>query len=375
MWKLQNRLSSLRARLRNLSRRKLLIGGVIALGLSVVVGHFYYNSSSRVLNDALVKFATAKTADFAGTTTFTFSDGQQSVKVNTEFTGGGAKNEFMVNTKTKISVGAVDLNVDLDLAADQEAMYFKLDNATELADAATAALGENPPTEVYQLAERLDNTWIKVDHQINNEQYGCSLDELNSIAMSEQSDLRRIFEQNQFIKAKRSSFGFTEQEYTLSLDETAAKRFGQELMRTEYFQKLEKNCSFNSTAPASAGNPLEHADFNAKIWVNPWTHAPKRFMITAKAGKTEFTLETSIHLGRRVAVNIPKSALTIEQLLQESPQEPGSFLQEEIEDQQPDADEMQLELQATDVSGSESAPPTQSYPQKLEVRPRPEVWD
>lgn len=316
-----------RSRFARILRSKLFIFGLIVLVLALLAGGaWYYSNTNRVMRDVFVNSIKADKGQFDGTLTYTSKDENSSLKsVTSQFSGKNNGGAFSMETATKISAGAADLNIDLDFATNQEASYVKLSNATELADLAGTLTGGGSAIEDYKpLAEKLDNTWIKLqnpsgDSENENEgQSQCNLDEMRTILNNNANMLGDIFKRHQFVTAERSGFSFTEQEYDLSFDQAAGKSFAEEFMQTDAFKTLRENCGVTdrNLPTDQAEQQGTEADVQVKLWVDPLTHEPKKLAVTATDESYEVKLELNLRLNQETEVAIPTDATSFEDLMQ-----------------------------------------------------------
>lgn len=324
------------------AKKWLVVSGIslLVVGALTAVWALYYNSPGRVLADVFNQSATSKTAGYTGTVT-TVGKGDLQFESTSDISGEINENALTANTQNKVTLGALDVSLDLDLLVTEESVaYLKLTNAAELGTLVQSVMGGNPYADAYTpLFEQLESTWIKLDGS-SEESFGsisstCDTKKLTEWAEREEQTLRKLFNENQFFNAKRSGFSLTEQRYALSLDTQKAQEFINQLRALESYQQIQESCDI--TEGFSDENwPTMTMD----IWVNPWTHDLKRINATIDDENYSSTIDMYLDLGKEVNIKAPSDAKTFKEVMEDFQQD---------QEQMPDESELMLQQGATPI--------------------------
>lgn len=303
-----------------------IISGIVVLVIAALAaGWLYYTNPSRVLADVVKGVSTTKTADYNGRLTLHNKEGNLDAAV--ELNGQASETAFTANTSNQISFGAIDLNVDLSVAAEGETAYIKLNNASEVGDLIQTLLQNNPyfnADTMTPLFEELEDTWLSLNNE-SGEDLGvantCDPKQVSEWFKNENQTLRDLFGQNQFIKAERTGgFSLTGQQYSLSVDKQVAQAFLDQVSNMESFQKIEQECgelSFDTS---------KLPDVKADIWVNRWSHDLERAVINVDSEEYEMTLDIYPGLDKPVNIQMPTDAKTLEEIF-------GEYMQGQMQEQ------------------------------------------
>ena len=298
------------------NRKKLyIIGAIVLVVVAVVVAAwFYYNNSKKVLADALTKTISAESGSVDGKAEFNSKDQTAPVKIAVDFSGSQNNEIGQVNAKAKISFGALDFNTDLSFISAKNEAYFKVNNAKQLTQLASGFTGGNADmAKAFDgLAQKIDNKWIKIDQQ-GQEVNKCSeaLTEAN-LSSGDQKSLKKLFESNQFVKAKNAGgSNLSEIHYSLSFDKAAGEKFLDEAMKLDSFKKIKEACDTESMAndlKNSTSSDNQNQTVKAELWVNRWSHKPTKVMLSVEDKEAKMTLTSNINLGAKVSVSKPTGA-------------------------------------------------------------------
>lgn len=315
------------------SRKKLwlFIAIPVVLVLALVAAFwFYYSAPNRVLGDVLKNTYDSETIGYDGTVTFRGTEADSPFEVTSQINGEGGNHTLSLNTSNKISVGVVDLNIDLGLIANQDSAYVKINNAIELGNLIQTFAGDNPEIDaLLPLFEELESTWISFDGE-TTQQLGmesCDANKIEDWLESEKQTFYDLFKEHQFVTAKRGNdISLTEQHYSLAFNVQAAQEFFDHIEELESYKQMQQECNIDVSFDGSKA-----FDLSADIWVNPWTHELKRIAVKAVDPSYEMTMDLRVELNKQVNIQAPTDAKTLDDIL-------GQYMQQQMEQQQ------QLEL-------------------------------
>lgn len=308
-------------------RRKWLIMAAVLVVIvaAVIIGWLYYTNPQRVVADSLSKSLGADSAGYQGKLEFASKESSDPFKLHVDFNGEGNKTHTKVDTKTKITAGALDINLDANFLVANGETYFKLGNAKQLGELATSLAGpqSKPFVDVYKpLIEKLDNKWVKVDQQENgSEATKCSqaLSEMK-ISDADSNAIRNLFKQHEFIVATEAgSSGFIEGHYNLALNEDKAESFTKEVVNLESFKKIKAECH-PEEAIKSAKTQIKKAEnpsVKAELWVNKLTHKPTKLHFSVDDKEATLAFTTDIELNKKTNVTAPSDATPLSKILQD----------------------------------------------------------
>lgn len=308
-------------------RKKMwIIVAIVAVILALIAGGLYYYSNSRkVLADALTKTITSDTGTFKGDIAFTTKSAATNVKVAVDIDSAQNKDIAQVDLKAKASIGALDFNLDASaIGTNSGESYVKLNNAKQLAEVAMGFAGNNKQMiKAYEpLIAKIDNKWIKID-QADDETTKCAqaMGQF-SLSSADQKNLRKLFEKNEFIKAKNAGNGsFSEHHYSLTMDEKAAQKFLEETIKLESFKKVKADCDIESLAKSAK----EEADsttnkppkVTAELWVNRWSHKPTKMLLGVEDDEAKLVFNGNLKLGEKRSISKPTDATRLEDITKE----------------------------------------------------------
>lgn len=310
------------------SRKKMWLSIAIPVAVALVLAAvfwFYYSAPNRVLGDVLKNTYDSDTVGYDGTVTVRSTEADQSFEVTSQINGEAASQSLSINTSNKISVGVVDLNIDLGFIASQDSAYLKVNNATELGSLISTFAGDNPDVEaLLPLFEELESTWISFNSETAEElgMESCDANKIEDWLEGEKQTFYDLFKDHQFVTAKRASdISLTEQQYNLAFDAQAAQEFFDHIQELESYKRMQQECDIDVSFDSS-----EAPDLSGDIWVNPWTHELKRIAIKAVDPSYEMTLDLRVELNKQVNIQAPTDAKTLDDIF-------GQYMQKQMEQQ------------------------------------------
>lgn len=304
-------------------KRLFIIGGIIVVLLAVVVAAWlYYSNPKKVMADALAKTLSADTGSLKGTATFDSKDQNTPVKMSIDFDAAQSKEAGKIDAKAKMSFGAADLNIDASLITTKEDSYLKINNAKQLSQFATVLAGGNQEmAKAFDpLMQQIDNRWIEINQQ-EQEASPCSAALLQAkLSNDDQKTLKKLFENNQFLKTKDVGSSFSEHHYSLTFDKNAGQKFLDESLNLASFKKIKEACDTDSVATylkKTSESTDEKPTVKAELWVNRWNHKPTKIMISAEDSEATLSLTSDIKLGDTVTINKPTDATPLQEITKE----------------------------------------------------------
>jgi hypothetical protein len=310
------------------SRKKiwLFVSIPVILVLALVAAFwFYYSNPNRVLGDVVKKTYESDTVGYDGTVTVRGTEGE-AFEITSKLNGEINDNSLSANTSNQISIGAINLNVDLGIIAKEDSAYLKINNATELANfIQTFVEDDSQIAAILPLFEELESTWISFDSE-STEEMGvagnCDPSKIDAWLENEKQVLYDLFKDHQFTTAKRGSdISLTEQQYSLTFDVQMAQEFFDHVLELESYKQLQQECDLDIEFDMSSMPEL-----SADIWVNPWTHDVKRIAVKAVDPSYEMTLDLRVELNKQVDIQIPTDAKTLDEIL-------GQYMQKQMDQQ------------------------------------------
>lgn len=169
------------------------------------------------------------------------------VKINlkSEMIPSSLINSSVANVTLTLSSGT-EASFEFDeIYADGGDLYFKIENATDAAEAITDDLGVDEPEEIIEFIEGLDGEWLKISTDeitsamggmaTSSETTAC-LTNFASDIKSNKSSLAEIYNNNQFVTATTENVSVTSKRYPVylvSLDSDKLTNFANAVQNTE----------------------------------------------------------------------------------------------------------------------------------------------
>ena len=316
----------------------LAIGGlVLLLGGTAAAYQFWYQNPDKVVTDSLVKALTAKTITYTGT----LDTSAESGKLKVELDGRANDAAFANHAKATVTIGAVNVVVDGNLQVTEKGdLYFKLQNAKDLADTYVQLMGGGTSTpELTALVTKINDKWIKVtaedlnmgnaDERANQNQCFTAVGEKFKTDGALRGEVTDLYEKQRFITVKESlgekdgNLG-----YKLNFEQAKAKAFATGLKGTKLYAELQK-CDKDFEIDEN-DIPEQNGDLtgDVEVWVNRWSHELEQVRATgqSKDGKSKGTFVLNPIFNKPVTIDAPADAMPASELQQEIEAVAGSLV-------------------------------------------------
>jgi hypothetical protein len=341
---------------KNGGKKKWLIGGIIAVVLVLLIGggalayNLWYQNPQKVILDGVVHLLTDKTSRQASVLS-TFENKDATLTVN----GDMKSSDSLANGSLKVTAGFKgtsaslgNINLSVDMATTKSAAYFKVtglkaavdDFVNSMVDSMTSAYQQSGlamsqqeiaqekqtmESEFAPVVSKIEGQWIKVDttqSSSNSDSSQCVATAVNKLSSdtSEQNELKKVYNDNQFITVKKKlgskdgSLG-----YDLGYDQAKAKQFNSALESTAFAAQLKKCDSSifaNSNSTSTSSNDMKNVDF--QVWVSRWTHQITEVKLSSDSLPSstdgKFTADLQIKYGSVSGLTTPTNATDIKDI-------------------------------------------------------------
>ena len=314
-------------------KKGLLTAGIIVIVL-VIIGSgtalaytMWYQNPQKVITDALINAATAKTSIYSGVIDVSSDDYVLKLDVTTKQNAaiGG------LDAKLTMTMDEVDYAIDANAVIDKEGdLYFKVEKLNELVKQYTAVIADSSPeyaARFEELAARIDGTWIRVssnDLKAYSEDFATAKTCVNEAVAKFKDDtvaideIATLYKNNQFIVvdeslgSKDGSLG-----YKIEADSAATKAFAEGLKETTIYKSLN-DCDETYTIDTSDFDTTSVTDTNndgkVEIWVSRWTHTLTKISIKGESDGTSTSIIVNPRYDEPVTVETPEVSITIAEL-------------------------------------------------------------
>lgn len=324
--------SSVVAPVANKSKKPLIIGiilmAILALlgGGGVLAYNLWYQNPEKVVTDALINAATAKTSAYAGT-----------VKVESD----SVKTVINLTTKQADATGSFDAKVTVTMAGKDYAvngsalvdasgdLYFKVEKLAGIVAEYKSQLGSyidaSQSATIDKLVAKIDGTWIKVSSADLKEfsdttatAKTCINDTIKKFKDDKPAiaEVTNVYKKNPFIKIdkklgeKDGSLG-----YVIKGDSTALKAFAEGLKTTKIYTALHVcDSSFAIDTSSMDTTTTSTSSGTVELWVNSWSHQITKltFNDTSDGSTTSGTISPTYN--QSVQIVTPASSITLTRL-------------------------------------------------------------
>lgn len=350
-------------------------GGVLAYSL-------WYQNPEKVVTDALINAATAKTSVYAGSVKVE----SDNVKTVIDLTTKQADAAGSFDAKVTVTVAGKDYTVNGSALVDASGdLYFKVEKLAGIVAEYKSQIGSyidaSQSATIDKLVAKIDGTWIKVssaDLKVFSDTAATTQTCLNDTIKKFKDDkpaiaeVTDVYKKNPFIKIdkklgeKDGSLG-----YVIKGDSTALKAFAEGLKSTKIYTALH-SCDSTFTIDTSSidTSATSTSSGTVELWANSWSHQITKltFNDTSDGSTTSGTISPSYN--QSVQIVTPTSSITltqlktdIEALLQDFTASSG--LTTDVSATRTDADvstvQMSAEAYAADHNGS--------YPTLAQLKP------
>lgn len=315
------------------SKKGLIIGLIIGAallvfgGASVLAYNVWYQNPQKVITDAIINAATAKTAIYTGVVTSDSDD----YKIKIDVTARQASAVGSLAAKATLTVGTKEYKLDgsalIDKAGD---LYFKVENLDSIATEYKNLLQGSDPAvlaRVDTLVKKIDGTWIKIssdDLKSFSDSYATAKTCINDTVTKFKDDkaaikeVSTLYKKHQFIAVDESlgtkdgSLG-----YMIKADKTQTKAFAEGLKDTTIYKSLNKcdssytidTSDFDSTLATDSSNTTK-----VEVWVSRWSHQMTKLSLSDTTDGTKLAATIAPVYGQPVTVETPASSTTLAKL-------------------------------------------------------------
>ncbi|PLS81773.1 hypothetical protein CYG49_01350 [Candidatus Saccharibacteria bacterium] len=323
------------------SKRKKIILGVIAgvlilLLASAAAAYAYFNSSDKVLGDALTKTMTANSLATKGTYTYKSKEaGEGDLHVDFDIKSG--ENRWVqadISAKTTVEERSFKVDSSFIFAA-KEDVYFKITNVKDLLLGIFSDGTEANEQEIDQflspLAAKVNNKWIKIPKEDLNDTNpeAAEIDECAAKLDSEIKNnpeltkgVREAYNENSFLVVteklpSEQVNGAQSLHYKLKVDEGKLKNFEGDFKQTDLYKRI-KDCSKNEEVFKFDDEFYEDASKSTyEVWINKWTHEFTRIAANGPTENGNYTIKSDLTFNKTVTIEIPKDSTPIKEIIQE----------------------------------------------------------
>ncbi len=298
----------------------------IVAGSSLVYGLWYQNPE-KVVTDALVNAATAKSSTYVGTMNINNADAKTVLGITAKQSGSSrsidATFDETASGKTFSLGGSAIVNSSGDL-------FIKLEKLAAIyasfKDQLSMYVSSAQSASIDQIIAKVDGNWIKISSS-DLKEYSqaaataqtCTNDALNKFQNDKTgiSEMTNLYAKNPFIVidkklgAKDGSIG-----YSLKSNTTALKAFAESLKTTKIYTTLHA-CDNSFTIDTSSIKTDQGATDNSalELWISSWSHqiTAINFSDTSSDGTaTSMTIKPTYN--QTVNIVSPTSSITLTQL-------------------------------------------------------------
>lgn len=327
------------------SKRKLIIIGAIVAGIIAILGagsalayNLYYQNPQKVVTDALMSVANAKSMTYAAGIDFTSTSASTPVSVTVDLNGGTASNKSAVTT-ADITVTVEDQtftgSVETVIGEDQRIYVKANDLENTVADINTAL--ESTAYAGYDIAELFPNTietlndnWVEIDLASLDEDTFKEYDEAQVciqgvLTRYEEDDsygkeVADAYKANQFILTpeslgSRDINGVASLGYRLDFDKEKLKAFATQVQDTKFIKELNECDDSSSFKPEDIEDVFETSGDTTtryELWAARFGHELTLFTASAESKEGEYKLgiNFSPNLNATPEVTIPTNAIS-----------------------------------------------------------------
>ncbi|MBC7942967.1 hypothetical protein H7X68_00495 [Candidatus Saccharibacteria bacterium] len=314
------------------SKKRLIIGVLIAAFLVVFVGggvfayNVWYQNPEKVITDAILNAATAKSSIYTGNVT---TDGKdQKISVDLTAKQAGVVGSFDAKVTTTIDKKDYTFNSSVLVDASND-LYIKFDKVsgivTELkSQLGTFALDPALSSTIDKFVSKIDSTWIKVSSADLKDFSGtfansktCLQDTMKKLKDDKPaiSELTNMYEKNSFIVvdkkigSKDGSLG-----YKVKGDPKAAKDFAEGLKTTQVYKTLKECDKTFDIDSSDFSKNFDTGDGTIELWVSRWSHQITKWTFSSKSdGETTTGVITPTY-NQPVKIVTPSSSTSLTQL-------------------------------------------------------------
>lgn len=326
-------------------RKKIILGILVPVLLLLAIGggaaFAMYNSSTKVVGDAITNALLAETAHIKGDAKVSGESEGRHVGVTVDY--DIKSNNKLMQADLGVDVNVPPMSIDLsggiisDVSGD---FYFKIDNAKQIFQNLFGIDTNSVDPSIdgaNTLVEMVDNKWVKVDaadleeSMTEEEKRQSECHERLAKDMSENRDLTRevtnVYRQHDFINADAlDSDDISILHYKLTFDEEKAKSFAAEFKSTEIHKRLvdcDKEFEIKEDDIKKLISQVNKA--NIEVWIDRWSHQFTKISISGKEKSVNYSATMDTTFDQPVAILVPQDATPFKKIQEEYMNMLGGF--------------------------------------------------
>lgn len=321
-------------------KKKIIIGAIVATLIvlfgATIAAYAYFNSTDKVLGDALTKAAMAESLNTKGTYTYNSKkSGDGDVKMDFDVKAG-TNDWVQADITTNVTDIERPFSVDTSfIFAAQEDVYFKISNVKDLILAIFSDGSESSDAMIEQflspIAAKVDDKWIKIPKEDLNDTSpeAAEVDECAAKVDEEMKSnpelikqVRKIYDEHSFLVVSEklpseAINGVESLHYKLKVDEAKFKAFKEAFKGSELYKKL-KDCAKNDEAYTfDDGFFGDFSKTNFEVWVSKWSHEFTRIAASGNTDDGSYSITFDPIFNKPVNIELPKESTPIKQILEE----------------------------------------------------------
>ncbi len=322
-----------------------IIGGIIAAALVLGGGgtalayNLWYQNPNKVLGDALINAASAKSVIFTSTMNINLHTGSAAGMPSKLTLSMDGKGSYEVGGQLDIKLATQYNGKDVSFSGSgivdkDQNIYIKVNDVRKIIN--DVADGEQLPSSYDKLISDIDGKWIKIsadDTKEYSEEWSKTQTCINGAVKklqdnkSETKELLDLYKKNPFIiikdklGSKDGNLG-----YDVDVDKDVSKHFSDGLKNTQIYKDLDK-CDPSGTGSDDATSGIDSLDSDntattenhTELWVSRFGHKITQIKWTTKDSSStstisdaDFTFEPQFN--KAVSIDVPKDFITLKQL-------------------------------------------------------------
>jgi len=315
------------------SKKPLIIGIILVVffallgGGGVLAYNLWYQNPEKVVTDALINAATAKTSVYTGTVKVE-SDNVKTVIDLTTKQADATTGSF--DAKVTVTIAGKDYAVNGSALVDASGdLYFKVEKLAGIVAEYKSQLGSyidaSQSATIDKIVAKIDGTWIKVSSADLKEfsdttatAKTCLNDTIKKFKddKSAIAEVTNVYKKNPFIKIdkklgeKDGSLG-----YVIKGDSTALKAFAEGLKTTKVYIALHAcDSSFAIDTSSMDTSTTSTSSGTVELWVNSWSHQITKLTFNDASDGSTTSGAISPTYNQSVQIVTPTSSITLTQL-------------------------------------------------------------
>lgn len=298
---------------------------VLIIGGGALAYKGWYQAPSKVLSDATMNFMRAKSMTYSGT----MGMGESGSQVNISFNGGMSGDVVNSHIDAAIKSGTTNIEVPVDIVAQNSTVYFKLSNLkkleSQLLSPYIALMGGSSQAQVDSLVKSIDGTWYKVTPSDLNEtaqdkqKNTCINNVIDKIRTDRgtQTEIMDVYKNHPLftlkkeLGSKNGSLGYELQ----PVSDAKANEFAKAFEDTSVYKSLVKcDSSIASLFDTTSSTDTTPSKDTMQVWVGRWDHQLTKITMTSNDSATPLTMTFVPKVGDETSITIPSNAKSIDDL-------------------------------------------------------------